>query len=237
MKKWISFLTGILILGFLAVPGRAAETARMTIAASKEAVKPGEEVTFTVSVAGSEACRTFGLMLNVDEAAFEVVQGECTVKGAILSVFDEERGFAVLYGSETVPDGTVGTFVLRVKDGAQPGTAAVSGSASMRNGDAVIACDVSGANVTVSAEAPASDTAPAAVPTESAAAEATQVTQVQTAPAISGQVVPAERPAEETTRAAGPAPETEGPSGGILGLLPAAAIAAAVSLLLRKKKA
>ena len=149
MKKGIALLLLLVIIFVQAVPAAAEEVTQITIAASAEDAKPGDEITFTVSISGGEKCRYYGLMLEYDPEVYEMGTGECTAIGAMLSDFDPERGFVVLNNKERVPQGVLGTFTMKVREDAASGNAAVTGVSSVKSGDTVKPSAVTGANVKI----------------------------------------------------------------------------------------
>ena len=149
MKKGIALLLLLVIIFVQAVPAAAEEVTQITIAASAEDAKPGDEITFTVSISGGEKCRYYGLMLEYDPEVYEMGTGECTAIGAMLSDFDPERGFVVLNNKERVPQGVLGTFTMKVREDAASGNAMVTGVSSVKSGDTAKPSAVTGANVKI----------------------------------------------------------------------------------------
>lgn len=158
MKKWITLLLCLLMIGAVAVSAGAEGSTVFEIAAEKTEAQPGEELTFTVTVQSSDACKSYGLLLEFDSAVFEVVGGECTAEGAVLKAFDPDKGFAVLLEEEAVPGELLGTFTLRVKEGAASGETVISGVSSVKNGDETIPSEVTSVSVTVSGGGAAEET-------------------------------------------------------------------------------
>lgn len=149
MRKIMLALAILAAVFWQAVPAMAEEVSQIIITASSTEVKPGEEITFTVTVDGAQSCRYYGLMLEYDASVYEMGSGKCTVTGAMLSAFDPERGFVVLNSSEQIPQGTLGTFTMKVREDAPAGNAAVAGISSMKTGDEAIPSEVIGANVEI----------------------------------------------------------------------------------------
>lgn len=158
MKRWIALLLCLLLAGAAVVSAGAEGSTVFEIVAEKTEAQPGEELTFTVTVQSTDACKSYGLLLEFDSAVFEVVGGECTVEGALLKTFDPDKGFAVLLEEEAVPGELLGTFTLRVKEGTASGETVISGVASAKNGDETIPSEVVPVSVTVSGGGAAEDT-------------------------------------------------------------------------------
>lgn len=173
MKRLIALSLAVLLLGVLAVPVHAAATMQMSISPSAATADPGDEITFTVTISGSEECGSFGLVLEYDTAVYEMVEGACTAEGALFKIFDPERGFAVQFAEAKVPESAVGTFTLKVKSDAPAGAAEVSGTPAVKNGSTTISSDVTAASVTILGDT-ASD---ATAATESTAPKQTDPTE------------------------------------------------------------
>ena len=150
MKKLLSFLVSVCLVCALIVPAHAASSVNFHISASSSTVSRGDEITFTVTVSGSGAVKSYGLVLSFDTSVFEMVGGSCTVSGAEIAKFTSDKGFVVAYTDPTTPSGRVGTFTLRViKDTDALGSYSVSGSASAKNGADSVSSSASGTSVTI----------------------------------------------------------------------------------------
>lgn len=212
MKRILIALLPVLLLLPGTMPARAAEGLTLTLTASAEAAAPGDTVTFTLTAESDAKCSTFGLLLKPDPQLLEITGGECSARGAMLPVFDAGLGFAVLYGTPTAPEGTVGTFTARIRDDAPAGQYTVTGQPSAREGESSLPVTVIPAVLTVTA-APTPETA---APETAGAGETTPqtvitVTRNQSEEAISGQFVPA-----QTEAAAPPEAPAREDSGGRL---------------------
>lgn len=261
MKRWSCLLAGIMLLALLAVPVRAQETAQMSLTPSANSAEAGEEIAVTVSVKGTQPCKAYGLMLRYDAEVFELVSGKCAVKGAMIATFMEGKGFAVLQGSASVPDGTLGTVTFRVKEDAPSGAAEISGTPSMKNGSQVIDCTVTAAQITIGSvpaetteatvgeteETVAPTTKPATKPNQSSVPQKetveTELLETQTAPTAleTVETEPAETVMEIVSEPAAvmAAPEAEPEEeNGSAWLLPTGVVLAGAAILfvLGKKK-
>lgn len=150
MKKLTAIVLCLLLTVMLAIPALAAQTTVMTISAEVSAAKPGDEIEFKISMSGGEKCSSFGLILEYDSNAFEVVEGECTLKDALFAVFDEDKGLACIFSEAQALSGEVGSFILRVKAGAPSGTFEISGKSSVKNGGDAVESEVEAVKVTIS---------------------------------------------------------------------------------------
>lgn len=150
MKKLIAILLCLLLSATLAIPTMAAGTTVMTITTDTTTAKPGDEIEFKISMSGSDKCTSFGLLLEYDAKVFEVVEGECTLKDALFSTFDKDKGLACMLKDAASIDGEVGTFILRVKSGASAGKVEVSGTSSVKNGSDTVKSEVEEVKLTIS---------------------------------------------------------------------------------------
>ena len=76
MKKLFAACFCLLLLCALAMPVFAATSAKMTVAASKTDLKPGDKVTFTVSVTKVDNCTVGGFLFDFDERVFSYEGGK-----------------------------------------------------------------------------------------------------------------------------------------------------------------
>ncbi|MBO4939082.1 MAG: hypothetical protein J6C98_08825 [Oscillospiraceae bacterium] len=237
MKKLIAILLCLLLSATLAIPTMAAGTTVMTITTDTTTAKPGDEIEFKISMSGSDKCTSFGLLLEYDAKVFEVVEGECTLKDALFSTFDKDKGLACMLKDAASIDGEVGTFILRVKSGASAGKVEVSGTSSVKNGSDTVKSEVEEVKLTISGgtgtqssgssgsgstetqsssssgtqEKPAIGEAEAVIATEAAPAETAVVEETPEAPEAAPEEVPdaeAEKEEAPATQLIMPAPET-----------------------------
>ena len=169
----------------------AAETAQLTVETETKTAKPGEQIEFKI-LADTDACTSFGLVLEYDSSVFEVVEGKCTLTDTMFSTFDKDKGLAVMFSEATALDGEVGTFVLKVKSGAAAGAVEVSGISSVKNGSAEITSEVEPAKLTIAGGAAQSGSDAATKPSVGEPA----ATEVLTTEAPAGEQPQEELPAE-----------------------------------------
>lgn len=130
----------------------AAETADMQaqITADRTVASPGTEITFTVTMSGTQPVDIFGMKLIYNEDIFEVVDGAYLHEGAAISTFTPTRGFVSVYEEAVVMDGVVlGIFTLRVKADAPEGDYTVDGAVSGKYGTTNITGTVAAEELTV----------------------------------------------------------------------------------------
>ena len=149
MKRIIPIAICLILIIALTIPAFAEGTTQFTITPSQSTAARGEEITFTVSVSGENSCTSLGLVLSYDTNVFEIVDGSCSVEGAIQAIFDKTKGIAVLFSGETVPSGQIATFTLKVKAEAAFATTAVSGTPAVKKGSETLPSAVTAANVTI----------------------------------------------------------------------------------------
>ena len=144
MKKTLVFCLCLLLVVAMATAAYAANGASFSAKASATSLYRGDSVTLTVSVDCEELATSYGLMLNYDETVFELVEGSCSVDGALVSSFND--GFAFMFQNATAYSGQIGTVTLKVKDDAVFGTVTITGDAAVKNGAEEVAatgCSVS----------------------------------------------------------------------------------------------
>ncbi len=154
MKKVVTLLLcAVLLVSLLAVSAFAAEPNKFTIEADLAEVKAGDVVKFTVSAVSTEACDSFGLIMDFDRDVFETVNVVCNAE--LLDEYEEsliatkaaqkaagKEGFAVSFYESQVYSGKVGILTLKVKEGAQFETTTITARASALKGDGQVAFEV-----------------------------------------------------------------------------------------------
>ena len=129
MKKLISLLLAFAMVFSLAVPGFAAETTQysfeLTMAADKETVNPGENVTLTVGVKETlESVESFEYHLMYDSDKFEFVSGEKGASFSATKVNEIDDSYVNITGLDTdgnvitVGAGTLCTVTFQAKEAA-----------------------------------------------------------------------------------------------------------------------
>lgn len=159
MKKILSLLLCLLLLSALAMPVFAAQTAQMTVTASKTVLKPGDKVTFTVSLSKVEKCTLGGFMFQFDKNVFSYESGKshAGLKGFIAGVSTAANKVAGYFmnGKATL-EGELFSVTLKVLDNAAPGTYTVTGRPSLTTSEQV-ECTAVGAQVVVKTDGAAPD--------------------------------------------------------------------------------
>lgn len=174
-------------------------------------VKPGEEVTVTLSLSNTNAAYV-RVVASYDKSVFDLV-GYSANSGTAGS-----NGI-VMYNIGGLPSGAVGTVTLKVKDGAAPGTYTVGaslaecydineddGSASVSGGSVTVAGNATPAPTTKPTKAPtakptkAPTSAPEAAPTDAPTAEPTAVPTEAPAATEEPTPAPTEAPAVDPTK-------------------------------------
>lgn len=148
MKKTVIWLFCVILVSFMAVPAFAAQQIQFTVTPSKTTAAPGEEITFSVKVTGSE-CVSLGYIPEYDKDVLEMVSGECTAENTALADFSKSEGGVLLYKKATAPDGEVFRFVMRVKEDAAAGEVTVSGDVAAKNGGTVVSAKLTEARLTI----------------------------------------------------------------------------------------
>lgn len=258
MKKIIVCLFFVIMVAGLSVPVFAAQQLLFTVEPSKTTVIPGEEISFSVKVTGSE-CLSLAYVPEYDSSVLEMVEGKCTAQGTALAEFSRTEGGVLLFKKVTAPDGELFRFTMRVKDDAPTGEVTVAGIVAAKNGSATVPAKLIGARLTVPAEdsvgsdAPTGDKQPtqqtedAAVPEETGSGDVSEQpggtaavpeqTESEDTSAQNGSTAPAESTGQDAVgkQPADPVPKTT------FWWIPMAVVLVAVGaavtvILLRKKK-
>ena len=215
MKKLIALLVCVTLLLVHAVTVFAAETTTVEIVSAVSEAKPGDTITFDVQIKGSEKATSFGIALQYDKTVFEVVEGKCGLENSMISVFDEEKGFGYLFQEPVAPEGAMGTFTMKVKEGAVNGTFEVSGKLAVKKGNETIPSAVTPANITIQGGATSQPTTQPAVQPGASSATVQQTEAARTEPpqvepqAEEDSVQPENNVTVETTVTTRPAAETQ----------------------------
>ena len=158
MKKIFSLIIVLLMVSMLAMPVFAAQSASVTVSASKTALQPGDTFTVTVTTTKVENCSTGGFLFKYDENVFEYVEGKALLSGftmaGISTASDNLAGyFMALSGGETI-EGAIFQVTFRVKDNAS-GSYTITGKPNLQvpgsDGKEAVSCTVNDATVTVGA--------------------------------------------------------------------------------------
>lgn len=148
MKKVFTILLCLLLAASLTIPAFADGSVSFSMSASGKTLSRGDTVTLSVSVSSSAEATSYGLRLSYDTSVFELVDGNCSVSGTLVSSFN--NGFAFLFQSAQAYSGSVGTVTLKVKDSAALGSYTVSGVASVKNGSNAV--DATGCSVSLTVD-------------------------------------------------------------------------------------
>ena len=154
MKKTpiLSVIIFVILLAIFTVPVLAAQSATMSLSASKTTVNRGDTITITVSSSAVENCTSGGFMFSFDKDVFEYVSGSSLsgVSGYTAGVSTAAGNIAGYFmnGNSTV-QGDVFQITLKVKETAALGTYTISGTPSLTATDGSVSCNVSSTSVTV----------------------------------------------------------------------------------------
>ena len=133
---------GVLTYGCVDCDATKEESFNVTyeIVADKEAIKRGEEITYTIYVSSNKALTNISLDLDLNSNIFEVVSGETKLPGATNS-FDAANGFGAVFAQPQMVEGKVvfGTITVKVKEDADFGDVKVQGTPSVQGGSGNLA--------------------------------------------------------------------------------------------------
>lgn len=118
MKKLATILLVILTAAALCLPASAAGSA--AVYAGSATVKPGGQVTFTVTVSAS-GLRSIAVIPTYDQNTFELVSGQWLVNGTLKDFSVAEGNGVIAFDSATNLNGEVLRFTLKAKSGAAVG--------------------------------------------------------------------------------------------------------------------
>ena len=158
MKKLLAYFSILLIVGMLTLPVFAAQSAHMSVSASKTTLHRGDTFTVTVSASAVENCTAGSFQFSYDTSVFDYLIGSVSISGFSSSGISASGGGASGYfsgGSATV-QGTIFEIVLQVKDDAPIGSYTISGAPSMTAlADGVseaVSCSAGGVTVNVACD-------------------------------------------------------------------------------------
>ena len=122
MKKLSVLILVLLMVCLVAMPVLAAQTATLTVSASKTALKPGDTFTVTVSTTRVDDCTTGGFMFQYDKNVFAYVDGSALVGGftmaGVSTAGGNVAGYCMLTSGSTTIEGDLFRITLQVKDNA-----------------------------------------------------------------------------------------------------------------------
>ena len=142
MKKILSVLVCLMLLGAVALGVSAAGSAKMSLKSSAATVYRGDTFTLTVSLKNDQPVSGGGVSLSYDSAVFAMIGGSCSVSEGSVNADGSSGQFSL--GAEAVVSGKIFTFQMKVKEDAPFGSYSISGSASL-----TVSCSFSGTKVTV----------------------------------------------------------------------------------------
>lgn len=157
MKKIFCLMIAFVMIASLCVTGFAAGNS-ISCTASKSDVKAGETVTVSVTLTNADPFKALGLSFEYNTNTFELVNGEWFIQGALLKDVDKTKNrAAVAYKDQSVQNGEIFTFELKVKGGVELGAYDITVVPTMKNGTDVIS--ITGDTVKINVvEGVASDT-------------------------------------------------------------------------------
>ena len=149
MKRIISILLCLFLIGTLALSVAAAGSAHMSISSSSSTVYRGDTFTLTVSLSNDQPVGTGGVVLSYDSSVFKLVSGTHNLSNPNYAEVNTDNSCTFMFDPDTVVNGTIFTIQMQVKEDAPFGSYSISGRASLQGGGVSISCGISGASVTV----------------------------------------------------------------------------------------
>lgn len=153
MKKLLICIVALLLVLTLGAAALATVSVQMTLTPDKTEVLRGETVTFTVSTAQMESCRSAGVAVFYDTSVFSFVEGKCLVSDADLSGFEVTNGIpsgVFAYGTAKPLAGEIFSFTLQAKKNAPLGASDVSVRVSARDLSGAVSCTAEPVQLTIS---------------------------------------------------------------------------------------
>ncbi len=139
MKGFFSVLLSLFLVLSIVVPVGATGATGVVLSASDLSLGFGDTVTFTVSLNGTTPFKSIGIALQYDENVFEIVSGKWLASNFTINTFNKTLGKAVgAYSEETLVNGNIFSFVLKVKGDAVCDTAGVFADVTLKNGSVSI---------------------------------------------------------------------------------------------------
>jgi len=150
MKKLIILILCAAALFLMAMPAMAAEPTQVKITADKSSASEGQEITFTVSITGSNEFTSVGLLLYYDSSALELVEQKVTItENVVIGTFEDNGRMAIAFSKAVTKPGKVATFKMKVKNGAALGSVTITGNLSVNNGSNAVDAEVVSCKVKV----------------------------------------------------------------------------------------
>ena len=129
MKKIVSVLLVVLMIYICPAIVYAAED-EVTFSADQYSVSAGSQVTVFVRI--NTQCSGISLEIKPEYGSvFELIDGSCNMNETQRAEFTSGSGFLIEFHEPVNPNGTVGSFQLKIRDDAAPGKYVVSASANL----------------------------------------------------------------------------------------------------------
>jgi len=146
MRKITISLISILLMLTLTLPVFAAQGS-LNGSAPSSAYR-GDTITVSYSLNNCDPFKSMSIMLSYNKDVFELVSGAWSLEDAVLKSVDVTKGVAVAaYQSAVTKQGTIVSFVFKIKDNAAFGSSTISASPTVKNNPDEV--PVSGCSVTV----------------------------------------------------------------------------------------
>lgn len=181
MKKIFALLMIFLLVGCLAVPSFAADSAVSAVDA-----EPGDTVTLSMQLPSAATVQAGGIAVSYDAQVLELVSGQWKLDGTMVAPFFTDTGLgAFAYASETSVSGEVFAVTFKVRDNAVAGNTVVAMVLELRDKNNATVANVSnGAVITVKSTAATTAPAVTTAPVVTTSPIVTTAPVVTTSPAV-----------------------------------------------------
>lgn len=131
MKRITSILLAVLMICLCTVTVFAAGQ-EVILSADRSSVSAGDVVTVSVTIHTERTGSLLELKPEYGDA-FEIIDGSCDAIGDCEAEFTPGTGFVIEFVGASDPSGTIGTFRVKIRDSAAPGTYTIRMSAKLDN--------------------------------------------------------------------------------------------------------
>ena len=162
MRKILVAAVCVMLILWTASAASAAGGLQVTVTPDRDTVRPGEEVTFVVSVSGKDGYTSLGYIPNVSSPVFQVISGKLLAENVALGEFHPVDGGVVAFGSDDSHTGEMFSFTVQILEDAPLGEFTVTreGGVAINNGGSPVAVTLSQGKIAVVSESSEPTTQP-----------------------------------------------------------------------------
>ena len=150
ITKLVVMFIAVLVLGMVTTTTVFADETASAYVTSDTEVLRGQEITFTVGIDNGTGIQAIMIVPDYDSNAFELVSGNWTLTGGLMSDFSVSTGDGVIaFNSGISIDGAVLNFTLKAKDNAVLETQNVSAEVIITDSNGNSTLTTSGSSVQI----------------------------------------------------------------------------------------